>query len=27
VNRHFAEPYTLIEDGDEVAVVPRSTQT
>jgi len=26
VNRHFAEPYTLIEDGDEVAIVPRSTQ-
>jgi len=26
VNRHFAEPYTLVEDGDEVAVVPRSTQ-
>ena len=26
VNRHFAEPYTLIEDGDEVAVVPRSMQ-
>jgi len=26
VNRHFAEPYTLIEDGDEVAVVPRSTR-
>ncbi|HYQ71212.1 MAG TPA: gamma-butyrobetaine hydroxylase-like domain-containing protein [Gammaproteobacteria bacterium] len=26
VNRHFAEPYTLIEDGDEVAIVPRSMQ-
>lgn len=26
VNRHFAESYTLIEDGDEVAIVPRSTQ-
>ena len=26
VNRHFAEPYTLVEDGDEVAIVPRSTQ-
>jgi molybdopterin synthase sulfur carrier subunit len=26
VNRHFAEPYTMIEDGDEVAIVPRSTQ-
>ena len=26
VNRHFAEPYILVEDGDEVAIVPRSTQ-
>jgi DUF971 family protein/molybdopterin converting factor small subunit len=26
VNRHFAEPYTLVEDGDEVAIVPRSLQ-
>jgi DUF971 family protein/molybdopterin converting factor small subunit len=26
VNRHFAEPYTLVEDGDEVAIVPRSVQ-
>ncbi len=26
VNRHFAEPYTLVEDGDEVAIVPRSMQ-
>ena len=26
VNRHFAEPYTLIEDGDEVAIVPRAVQ-
>ena len=24
VNRHFTEPYTLVEDGDEVAIVPRS---
>lgn len=23
VNKHFAEPYTLIEHGDEVAIVPR----
>ena len=23
VNRHFAEPYTLLEHGDEVALVPR----
>jgi molybdopterin converting factor small subunit len=23
VNRQFAEPYTLIEHGDEVAIVPR----
>jgi len=23
VNRQFAEPYTLIEQGDEVAIVPR----
>jgi molybdopterin converting factor small subunit len=23
VNRHFAEPFTLIEHGDEVALVPR----
>jgi DUF971 family protein/molybdopterin converting factor small subunit len=26
VNRHFAEPYTLVENGDEVAIVPRSMQ-
>jgi len=26
VNRHFAEPYTRVEDGDEVAIVPRSMQ-
>jgi DUF971 family protein/molybdopterin converting factor small subunit len=26
VNRHFAEPYTLVEDGDEIALVPRSVQ-
>ncbi len=26
VNRHFAEPFTLVEDGDEVAIVPRSMQ-
>lgn len=26
VNRHFAESYTLVEDGDEVAIVPRSVQ-
>jgi DUF971 family protein/molybdopterin converting factor small subunit len=26
VNRHFAELYTLVEDGDEVAIVPRSMQ-
>lgn len=24
VNRHFAEPYTRVEDGDEVAIVPRT---
>ena len=24
VNRHFAEPFTLIEHGDEVAIVPRA---
>jgi DUF971 family protein/molybdopterin converting factor small subunit len=24
VNKHFAEPYTLIENGDEVALVPRA---
>lgn len=24
VNKHFAEPYTLIEHGDEVAIVPRA---
>jgi len=23
VNKHFAEPYTLVEHGDEVAIVPR----
>lgn len=23
VNKHFAEPYTLLEQGDEVAIVPR----
>jgi molybdopterin converting factor small subunit len=23
VNRQFAEPYTLIEHGDEVAIVPK----
>ena len=23
VNKHFAEPFTLIESGDEVAIVPR----
>ena len=23
VNKHFAEPYTLIEHGDEVAIMPR----
>ena len=27
VNRHFSEPFTRIEQGDEVALVPRSTQT
>ena len=27
VNRHFSEPFTRIEQGDEVAMVPRSTQT
>jgi DUF971 family protein/molybdopterin converting factor small subunit len=25
VNRHFAEPFTLIEHGDEVAIVPRAS--
>lgn len=24
VNKHFAEPYTLVENGDEVAIVPRT---
>ena len=24
VNKHFSEPYTLVEHGDEVAIVPRS---
>jgi molybdopterin converting factor small subunit len=24
VNKHFAEPYTLVEHGDEVAIVPRA---
>jgi len=24
VNKHFAEPYTLVEHGDEIAIVPRS---
>ncbi len=24
VNKHFAEPFTLIENGDEVAIVPTS---
>jgi len=26
VNRHFSEPFTRIEHGDEVAIVPRATQ-
>ena len=26
VNKHFAEPYTLVEHGDEVAIVPRPEQ-